>query len=182
MRRTLPATTPDPPVRAFGRPSNANVLNFRMGIGGVLVGRRVVALLQHLFLQCSYSTVVVQNLVLWQHHGSFYGSTLAALYRAQYCCSTAPCAITAPWCYCSSERKKKSHRTKSHAGPKEKQEKKSLNSGRNGKIGETTTRSRPKASRQGPPARAHSHPPSFCIRFRLSDIEEDALHCWKRTP
>ena len=100
MRRPLPATVRGLPVgRALCRPSNANVLNFQKGFGGVLVGVRV--LLQHLFLQYSCSTVVVQNLVLWQHHGSFYDSTLAALYRVQYCCSTAPCAIAAPWCYCS---------------------------------------------------------------------------------
>ena len=118
MRRPLPATVRGLPVgRALRRPSNANVLNFQKGFGGVLVGVRV--LLQHLFLQYSCSTVVVRNLVLWQHHGSFYGSTLAALYQVQYCCSTAPCAIAAPWCYCSTlvllqhrKGKKRGRRTK----------------------------------------------------------------------
>ena len=127
MRRPLPATVRGLPVgRALCRPSNANVLNFQKGFGGVLVGVRV--LLQHLFLQYSCSTVVVQNLVLWQHHGSFYDSTLAALYRVQYCCSTAPCAIAAPWrycstlvpwCYCSTERKKKGGRRTKRKARKE---------------------------------------------------------------
>ena len=77
-----------------------------------------------LFLQYFCSTVVVRHLVLWQHQGSFHDSTVAALYRVQYCCSTAPwcyCstlvllqhpgAIAAPWCYCSTEKEKKSRGT-----------------------------------------------------------------------
>ena len=120
-----------------------------------------LVLLQHLFLQYFCSTVVGRHLVLWQHQGSFHGSTVAALYRVQYCCSTAPCAIAAPWCYCSTlvllqHRKTKKKR---QAGPREKQERKESESSRNSNIENKTTHSSPKGSRQGLPARAHSHPP-----------------------